>query len=285
MTKQTNLIIGCGYLGRRVADLWLRQGRRVLATTRDACRAEEFRRRGLEPIICNVVDRFSLQNLPAVHTVVYCIGFDRAAGHSMREVYVGGLSNVLDHLPRPERFIHISSTSVYGQADGSWVDETSATEAREESGRIVLEAERLLRTRIPEAVVLRFAGIYGPHRLMRLQALRGGQPIVGDGDRWLNLIHVDDGAAMVLAAEENADAGGVYNICDDQPIPRRVFYAEIARLVGAPPPRFVPPPAGSPPPAHDSSNRRVCNRLMHEKLHVELQFPSYIEGLPSALAD
>lgn len=279
----SHLIFGCGYLGRRVADLWLRQGQHVFATTRDQQRAADFRRAGIEPIVCDVLDPHSLAGLPSAATVLHCIGFDRVAGASMRDVYVRGLANVLDRLPPPDKFVHVSSTSVYGQADGQWVDESSATEPTEESGRIVLEAERLLHARLPQAIILRFAGIYGPGRLLRRQALLAGEPVVGDGERWLNLIHVDDGAATVLAAEANAQSGSIYNVCDDCPLPRREFYAEMARLLGAPPPRFVAPPPNAPVPAHESSNRRIVNRRLREELRVTLRYPTFREGLPGSV--
>src|SRR5207247_1991336 len=122
------------------------------------------------------------------------------------------LANVLAQLPPPKRFIYVSSSSVYGQTNGGWVDETSPTEPNEESGRIVLEAENLLRAKLPNAIFLRFAGIYGPGRLLRRQTIERGDPIVGDADKWLNLIHVDDGARVILAAEERAEPGRVYNV-------------------------------------------------------------------------
>jgi nucleoside-diphosphate-sugar epimerase len=278
----TNLIIGCGYLGMRVARLWQVQNRRVCATTRSAERAEELRRAGLEPIVCDVLQPRTLTALPRVDSVLYCIGHDRTAGASMREVYVIGLSNVLDHLPTPQKFLHVSSTSVYGQTAGEWVDEDASTEPREDSGRIVLEAEQLLRLRVPDAIILRFAGIYGPGRLRR-QALLAGEPIVGDGGRWVNLIHVDDGASAVLAAEQRGRAGAVYNVCDDSPVQRREFYEALARHLDAQPPRFVPHPPGTPPPAHESANRRIANAGLRRELGVQLQFPSYKEGLPASL--
>src|SRR5579883_2832198 len=135
----SRLIIGCGYLGKRVAALWQQQGHHVFATTRT-----HLQDPALTSIVCDVLQPASLAGLPAVETVLYAVGFDRASGSSMRAVYVEGLDNVLRHLPRPGRFIHISSSSVYGQSDGSWVDEASPTEPAEESGRIVLEAEELL---------------------------------------------------------------------------------------------------------------------------------------------
>jgi nucleoside-diphosphate-sugar epimerase len=75
----------------------------------------------------------------------------------------------------------------------------------------------------------------------------------------------------------------MYNVCDDMPRPRGEFYAELARLVGAPPPRFAPVPPGSPAAARESSHRRIANRRMHAELHVTLRYPTYKEGLPDSL--
>jgi nucleoside-diphosphate-sugar epimerase len=199
----------------------------------------------------------------------------------MEEVYVQGLENVLDFLPQPDRFLYVSSTGVYGQTKGEEVDEDSPTGPLEESGRVVLAAEALLRRRFSHAVLLRFAGIYGPDRLLRISALRNGETVVGDPDRWLNLIHVEDGARGVLAAEEWAKPGGIYIVSDDCPVRRRDFYVLLARLVGAPEPRFIPPRSDVSPPHRELNNRRVRNRRLRVELHTVLQYPSYVEGLPA----
>jgi nucleoside-diphosphate-sugar epimerase len=272
-----NLVIGCGYLGEFVAAEWRDRGE-VFVTTRSPERAEDFRN-DYTPVVCDVLRPEMLRGLPQAEQVLYAIGYDRTSGASMREVYVQGLANVLDHLPRPRRLIYVSSTSVYGKKDGSWVDEDSPTEPLENAGRVVLEAERLLRERCPEAIVLRFAGIYGPDRLLRLKAVRAGDPIGGEPDRWLNLIHVFDGVEAVLRAAAKGRAGRVYNVADGYPGTRRLFYTELARLVGAPEPRFVPAAPDQPRPAHDLANRRVRNDRMRRELGVRLRFPSYEEGL------
>ncbi|MBN9121349.1 MAG: NAD-dependent epimerase/dehydratase family protein, partial [Planctomycetes bacterium] len=186
------LIFGCGYLGRRVAKLWRAGGHRVAALTRRNGAA--LCELGIEPITGDVLDRGGLKSLPAASTVLYAVGLDRAAGKPMRDVYVGGLGNVLDTLPPCGRFIYVSATSVYGQTNGEIVSEAVLTEPKEESGKIVLEAEQLLRTKRPDAIVLRFAGIYGPDRLLRKQPIMKGEPLVGDADKFLNLVHVADGA-------------------------------------------------------------------------------------------
>jgi nucleoside-diphosphate-sugar epimerase len=172
--------------------------------------------------------------------------------------------------------VYVSSTGVYGQTDGQCVDETSDTLPLEESGKVVLEAEQLLRSKRPDAIVLRFAGIYGPDRLLRKQPILKGEPLVGDAGKWLNLIHVEDGAAAVLAAEECGVPGETYLVCDDEPVTRRDFYSHLAELLGAPPARFEPPavPAVEP-------NRRASNRKARSLGWVP-RFPNYREGLAAS---
>ncbi len=204
----STLIVGCGYLGGRVADALVATGRPVFALTRS--RTDELTARGIRPTLGDVTDPGSLQKLPEVEWVVYAVGMDRAAGKSMREVYVGGLRNVLAALPGSPRITYVSSTGVYGQTAyvsstgvygqtaGEWVTEASATEPTEESGKVVLAAEQALREVRADATILRFAGIYGPGRLLRKQPLLKGDPFIGDADKWLNLIHVADGVRAVL---------------------------------------------------------------------------------------
>ncbi|HVK08205.1 MAG TPA: SDR family oxidoreductase [Gemmataceae bacterium] len=269
----THLILGCGYLGRVVAGHWLASGHPVAALTRS--RTADLQALGVEPILGDVTDPASLR-LPPADTVLYAVGLDRSAGKGMREVYVGGLTSVIDALPAPRRFIHVSSTSVYGQTDGGWVDESSPTEPTEESGRIVLECEQLLLSRLPHATVLRFAGIYGPGRVIRRAAVEKGEPLAADPDGWLNLIHVEDGASAVVAAADRAVEGQTINVADDRPVSRREFYTTMAELLGAPPAAFTPGSGGG-------SNRRVGNRRMRESLGVALTYPDFRGGLRQAI--
>lgn len=268
-----SLVVGCGYLGRVVAARWLAQGRPVAAVTRT--RAAELAAAGIRPIVADVTDPTSLDRLPEAATVLYAVGMDRSAGKSMREVYVAGLANVLAALPRPGRLIYVSSTGVYGQTDGSAVDEDSPADPAEPSGRVVLEAERTLRAAMPEAIVLRFAGIYGPGRVLRRAALLAGELLAADPDKWLNLIHVADGADAVLAAEARAAAGDTLIVSDGTPASRRQVYTEAARLLGVEA-KFAPgPPAAEP-------NRRAVNRRLRA-LGWAPRFPSYAEGLADAV--
>ena len=287
------LIVGCGYLGRRVAAAWRKVGHEVTALTRSTANAEELSRLGIRPVIGDVCEPATLAALPVVETVLFAVGFDRTSGRSQHEVYVNGLRNVLNQVAsRCERLLYISSSSVYGQSTGEWVDETSTCEPVQPGGQCCLAAEALVReysrltnqTAVPNssANVLRLSGIYGPGRLLsRIESLRAGEPLSGRGESWLNLIHVDDAVAAVLACEQRGLRGETYLITDDQPIRREEYYGQLARLVGAPPPEFAddqPAKRGS-----GGLNKRCSNKKARAELRLALAFPTITAGLPHAL--
>jgi nucleoside-diphosphate-sugar epimerase len=289
----TTLIIGCGYLGQRAGLLLRRRGERVFGTVRSQGRADVLARLGIEPVIAEVLNSHSLAALPAAERILYCVGFDRAAGAAMRAVYVDGLENVLERLNQTgvvERFVQASSTGVYGQSGGEWVDEESPTRPVVQSGKIVLEAEECVRHWAHKrggsvsAIAIRYAGLYGPDRIVRLGLVKAGAPIPGDPDKLLNLIHIDDAAQAAAAALAARNAEPVCVACDDRPVTRREYYAKVAALVGAPAPRFEPPQPGSPEEVRDATSKRVANRRMKHGLGVDLIYPDITTGLPAALA-
>lgn len=299
------LIVGCGYLGRRVAARWAKQGDVVHAVTRNAARAAEFLELGYKPIVADVTDPTMLTGLPPISTVLVAVGFDRSTcrsnggNFSIRDVYVDGLRNILDNLKavevdRKPRVIYISSTGVYGQADGGWVDEGSSCEPTREGGKACLEAEQLLSRHAlgMNAVVLRLAGIYGQNRIPRRRDLERQAPMpISDG--YLNLVHVDDAADVVLAAETYMLDGKLgpetFIVADGNPVRRRVYYAEVARLLGLPEPEFcapefcAPETSGQSVPARRLGNKRMRTTKMMDLLKPSLNYPSYREGLVASL--
>lgn len=283
------LIFGCGYLGLRVALRWIAGGDVVYAVTRSEIRAASFRELGIKPIVADVTLRQSLESLPDVDTVLFAVSYDRRGEASRREVYVDGLENALSAMSgRVYRWISISSTSVYGQDCGEWVDEHSPCEPGVENGQIIREAEELLLSFFTAAhqmhpyswQILRLAGIYGPGRLLRrVEALKSGEPIEGRGDAWLNLIHVDDAVRAVVACGSRDDSG-ITLVCDDRPVERREYYGALARLAGAPVPRFLVDVEN-----FDAGlNKRCSNHKLRNEWKVVLEFPTYEAGLPQAFA-
>lgn len=284
----TKLIFGCGYLGRRVAERWRALGHTVFAVTRSVEHAQHFERDGLRPIIADVADPSSLVDLPAAETVLFAVGYDRAAGRPIDAVYVDGLRHVLDRLPAATgRVIYVSSTGVYGPTHGDVFNEDSPCQPQRDGGRACLAAERLLAAHplAGRSIVLRLAGIYGPGRIPLRAQIAAGEPLAVPVDGYLNLIHVDDAAETVLAAEQRATPPRTYVVSDGNPVIRRAYYEELAQLLSAPPPQFCPPVADSAALARSRVDKRVSNARMLRELDVRLEFPSYREGLAAIVAE
>jgi nucleoside-diphosphate-sugar epimerase len=279
------LLFGYGYLGSRVATLWRDAGNDVTVVTRSADKADQLAHDGFSAIVADVTNPATLANLPVSETVLFAVGFDRGGSQSIHDVYAWGVANVLAALPPATgRLIYISTTGVYGDPAGEWIDEQTPPDPQRPGGAASLATELAI-TEHPlgdNAVVLRLAGIYGPGRVPFLDALKNGVPIAAPQHGHLNLIHVDDAATSVLAAER-ADADGVYCVSDGQPAVRGDFYREVARLIGAAEPTFIEPHANSPRAARAASDKRIRNDRMLSQLRVGLRYPSFREGLSAIL--
>ena len=119
------LVVGCGYLGLRVAKRWFAAGDSVFALTRSQTRAAGLRAQGISPIVGDITLPASLDNLPEVDTVLFAVGMDRSRYSDIRLVYVDGLRHIIQRIsPASKHLIYISSTGVYGDFGGQWVDET-----------------------------------------------------------------------------------------------------------------------------------------------------------------
>lgn len=239
------LVVGCGYLGGRVARRWHAAGSHVIAVTRRPERAAAFAAEGFEPLLADVSDPAcdwsAVANLEDLATVFWAVGFDRGGGGTHHDVHVTGLRRLLDVLPTGCRMIFSSSTGVWGDEAGRIVDEATPPSPAREAGRVLVEAETLLRShpRGP-GVALRFAGLYGPGRLPRIADVRAGRPLDADPDSWLNMIHVDDAARVVVGVAGLAAPRPLYVVSDGRPVLRRDWYGRLAAAVGGPPPRFLP---------------------------------------------
>jgi len=282
----TTLIVGCGYLGKRVALAELRQfpGKTVYATTRSPEKAKQFAAQGISPIIADWTDRRTLAKLPNCDRVLVAVSYDRRGRLSRDESQVGGLSHLLDFVSPAADVCYISTTGVYHQTGGLWVDENSPARARGEGGLAHLRAESLLHKRRPHGrwTILRLAGIYGPGRIPRVADVIHGRPIEGPHGGYLNLIHVDDAADAVLAAWNCERRERLYAVADDRPIIRRAFYEEIARLARVAAPVFTTQGNDLPAAvlsARSASNKRIWNRRFRRDLMPRLTYRDYIAGL------
>jgi nucleoside-diphosphate-sugar epimerase len=229
---------------------------------------------GFGPLVLDVTCGPASVALPEVDTVVCAVGRDRRSDVTMFDIHVSGLRTVLDALPASTgRVIYVSSTGVYGQDAGEWVDEESECEPVTAGGQACVSGEQLLfaHARGRDAVVLRLAGLYGPGRVPRSAGVAAGAPIAGSPDAYLNLIHVGDAASAVVAAADSGSATRrTYVVSDGNPPTRGDYVARLAAQLGVAPPRFE---GGS------GLGKRVRNTRAVQELGVRLQYLSYREGL------
>ncbi len=278
------LIFGCGYLGLSVAEkLNLRpqeSGTGVWGVTRSETKAARLRSLGILPILADWTDRRTLCRLPEVEQILVAVSYDSRSRHDRYESQVGGLRNLLQVTSPEAKLCYISTTGVYHQADGGWVDETSPCRPTQQGGKAHLAAEQLLHRIRPNSpwTILRLSGIYGPGRIPRIADLLSGRPVASPQRGYLNLIHVDDAADAAIGAWTNSQRR-IYLVSDDRPVLRGQFYREVARQFGAPEVQFVDPPSDAPVRMRSDSNKRVWNRRMKRDLLPSLRYPTFREGV------
>lgn len=239
------LVAGCGYLGKEVARLFLAEGWRVVGLSRAPEAADALP--GLECRATDIGDAASVASvraaLPRVDAVAHAASSSRGGADAYQRVFVDGLRHLTGEFPGIP-LVFTSSTSVYGQIDGSVVTEDSPAEPCTETGKILREAEEIALT--AGAMVARLAGIYGPGRAVILGKLLRGEAIIEDGGkRLVNQIHRDDAASAIRHLLENfPNCPRLVNVSDNQPMEQRELLELAAARLGLPVPPEGPRPAG-----------------------------------------
>ncbi|RAI70398.1 SDR family NAD(P)-dependent oxidoreductase [Pseudomonas fluorescens] len=281
MSAPTVLIAGCGDVGSRLATQLLAAGWEVHGLRRDVSRLPE----GVIGVAGDLFNKDCPATWPvgAVDYLVYCAAATDHDEAGYRAAYVQGLEHVLEWLNDygqvPNRLLFVSSSSVYGQQDGEWVDEASPAVAVGYSGRVMLEAEQLaLKSGMPASIV-RLTGIYGPGREWLLTQVRRGYRVAVEPPLYANRIHADDAAGLMACLLE-ADRRGValddvYIGVDDEP-------AALADVVN-----WLRGYLGVTEWDDDSSVRRTgskrCTNVRAKALGWMPKYPSFREGYAAIL--
>ncbi len=282
MTERV-LVAGCGYVGSQAAVRLAARGCQVFGLRRRPRGLPD----GVVPLAADLTDPGSLADLPpALDLVLYAASAGGGAEAAYQEAYVEGPRNLLEALARsgqaPRRVLFTSSTSVYAQTGGAWVDEDSPTEPPHPTGRLLLAGERVFRDGPFPAILLRLGGIYGPGRTRLAESvLEGSARLPGDGPRWTNRIHRDDAAgAVVHLACDVAEPAPVYLGVDREPAELAVVLRWLAAELGVP----EPPPGPSAAGRRARGNRR-CSSERLVASGYEHRFPTFREGYASLLAE
>ena len=279
--SKTLMIAGCGDVGGRLGQQLSAAGWTVYGLRRSVALLPQ----GIRPVAGDLHADVCPAAWPSepLDYLVYCAAATDHDEAGYRAAYVDGLRRVLTWLAqysqRPKRLLFVSSSGVYGQQLGEWVDEQSPAEAGSYSGRIMREAEQLALSSGLPASLVRLTGLYGPGREWLLKQVRQGYRVVSEPPLYGNRIHVDD-AAGLLAYLLQADARGValdncYIGVDDQPAPLHDVVAWLREQLEI---------------SHwsdDSTVRRSgskrCSNARARALGWTPQYPSYREGYRAIL--
>lgn len=271
------LIAGCGFVGCELARQLCAAGHEVWGLSRSAPSLPA----GANWLSGDLTKPDSLAALPPVDHVVFSASAGESSDERYRDVYVRGLQNVLHAVRRhsPARLCFVSSTAVYHQTDGSWVDEDSPTQPSHFAGVRTLEAERVARDSGIRAVVLRCAGIYGPGRTRLIDSVRGGTARWSPGaPHFTNRIHRDDVAGAVAHLLFLPDPNPVYIGVDLEPAPERDVYRFLAQQLGVAEPPCEPKPASG----RAGGNKR-CDGARLRASGYSFRFPTFREGYGAML--
>jgi nucleoside-diphosphate-sugar epimerase len=283
------LIVGCGYVGLPLGIELIRLGHEVFGLRRNSSAENELKAASIQPLFGDVTKPDELEKLPhEFDWVVNCVAAGGDA-ENYRAVYFNGTKNLIEWLAPnpPKKFVYTSSTSVYGQNDGSQVKESSPTEPVAETSKILVETEKILldaaaQKKFP-AVILRVAGIYGPERGHWFKLFLNNEATMeGDGSRFLNMIHRDDLVGCIIAALKSGRAGEIYNAVDDEPVSQLHFFQWLAQAVDKPLPPSVPENSGENR-KRGTTNKRVSNRKLKMELGHQFKYSNFRIGYSAEL--
>lgn len=283
-------IVGCGYIGRRVAGRLREQGHVVTGLVQSLASVQALRETGCEALQLDLdSDELPPDSLSG-QSVFY---FAPPPGEGNEDTRMRRFLAGLPQAGQPARIVYISTTGVYGDCQGDWVDETAPTRPAVARSKRRWDAEQQLRAwrdaQAGELVILRVAGIYGPDKLP-LARLRKGVPMVAEADApWTNRIHAEDLVEVCLAAMRVGRDAEVYNVSDGTPGNMTDYFNQVAKRAGLAPPPVIgleqaKAELSSGLLSYLAESRRLNNHKMLSDLGVELRYPDLQSGLAACFS-
>lgn len=276
------LIAGCGYVGSALGELLASEGHSVFGLRRDPVSLPD----SITPVVADLSRTISSEALPQnLDRVFYTASAGGSDDAAYRAAYVDGPRNLLEALAPQQtnvrRLLFTSSTGVYAQTNGEWVDETSPTKPESHTGRRLLEGEKVVTEGPIPATVVRLSGIYGPGRARSIR--RALDTPVDDGPpNYTNRIHRDDCAGALRHLMLLPEPAPLYLATDQEPTDRRTVSDWLSKRPGSP----LGGPLSEASPAGDSSRRRTNKRCSNARLLAsgyEFRYPTFREGFAGLL--
>lgn len=284
------LIIGCGDTGERIAEHHRTAGDTLYAYSRSDSRCQQLAARGYHVQVLDLDHVASELTLPAVDIVYMLVP---PGGHGSHDPRTAALLTLLERAQQlPQRFVYISTTGVYGDCGGDWVDESWPRQPLSDRAWRRAAAEQQLehwsQQQGVELAILRVPGIYGPGRLP-VARLQRGDPVLREHEApWSNRIHIDDLASAAVLAGTHSKARGVYNVSDNQPTTMTDYFNRVADACQLPrPPQITRAEAELQLSASMLSflneSRRIDSSRLRESLGLKLRYPDLDSGLAGSV--
>ncbi len=277
------LIFGCGYSATAFAQSEAVKGALITGTTRDVANSAALQARGITPVVWPGTDM--RDHLAAASHLLISIAPDEDGDRVIAEY-----RESLTAATNLKWVGYLSTTAVYGDHDGGWVDEVTATNPSSPRGKWRVKAEQQwldLHSEVGLPVhVFRLAGIYGPGRGPFAKLRKGTARRIIKENQVFSRIHVDDIAATLAASIAKPNPGAIYNVCDNDPAPPEDVIALAADLLGipAPPPvRLEDADLSAMARSFYADSKRVSNKRIRDELGVNLRYPDYDSGLRAIL--
>jgi len=273
------LIVGCGYVGSAIGRSLSEKRQKVWGMVRSQDHAATLNQAGIMPYVCDLTRPETLQQLPAADFVVICPAPDKRDVKSYQAVYLKGIQNFLNAYAKqasPQLTIYVSSTGVYGNQGGEWVDEATEPMPDTDLAKVLLEAEKQILASPFSSVIFRLGGIYGPGR-NQMETFRKKKMKIETEERWLNLIHIDDIAQTARALLNRTQPNSVYLGVDDEPVRRSVFLDWLSKHSGN---SF---PAVKRISQTDKIIGKRCRNQALKALGIQLKYPTFREGYGALL--
>lgn len=267
------LIAGCGYVGSALGVRLAAAGHEVFGLRRTASPLPE----GIVPVVADVGDAVSLTALPqALDAVVYAVSADAHDDAGYVSAYVAGPARLLEALrgQAVRRFVFVSSTGVYHQQGGEWVDEDSPCAPTAFSGQRLLQGEQVVFAGAFPATIVRLGGIYGPGRTRLVESVRRGTARLPAGaPRFTNRVHRDDAAGILDHVLGMENPASLYVGVDREPAPEDEVLRWIAGKLGVP-----EPPEGTPGELPGRGGNKRCSSARLVAAGYRFLYPTYREG-------
>lgn len=284
------LITGCGDIGQRVAQFIFSQTENnevaIYGVVRRQDASDKLKEMNIKPVIADLDKPETLHSVPTNDAIIFHLA--PPPGTGQQDPRFCNLLNCCDANGLPQKIVLLSTTAVYGDCKGEWIDETAPVNPQTDRGRRRLDAELALRdwaeTRNVPYVIVRVSGIYGPGRLP-VERLRQGLPILReDLAPFSNRIHQDDLAMVCVIAAERAVSGTIYNVCDGNPSTMSHYFKAIAKALDLPMPAELDREQAEKQLSagmlsYLNESRRLSNQKMIEELQITLKYPDLATGL------